>query len=294
MQERKQRSGVQLAYPFEEKRLAKWNPPYIVQPKLDGVRCRAVWNGHSFVLVSSTEEIITSVPHLNHALRNFLSDGSRPTLPELDGELYTHGWSFEQVYSVTARTVNLHDQHEQVQFHLFDYISDQSQLERTLTLRNLDMGFAKQPFVKIVPSLLANDLDELMRIYRTFLADAYEGIIVRHVDAPYQRKRVTTMMKFKPKKSDIYQIVGVVEEHDKHGRPKNSLGALVCRGDDETLFNVGSGFTTEQRQLLWEARSALPGKFVLVEYQHLTPGRGVPRFPIFCKLINDAKELTND
>jgi len=37
--ERRKRAGVQLCYPFEEKRLAKWEPPYIVQPKLDGERC---------------------------------------------------------------------------------------------------------------------------------------------------------------------------------------------------------------------------------------------------------------
>ena len=31
--------GIMKAVPFEEKRLAKWKPPYIVQPKFDGNRC---------------------------------------------------------------------------------------------------------------------------------------------------------------------------------------------------------------------------------------------------------------
>ena len=34
--------GIMKCYPFEEKRLAEWNPPYICQPKYDGVRCRAI------------------------------------------------------------------------------------------------------------------------------------------------------------------------------------------------------------------------------------------------------------
>ena len=38
------RTGIMLCYPFEEKRLNKWNPPYIIQPKLDGERCRAVYD----------------------------------------------------------------------------------------------------------------------------------------------------------------------------------------------------------------------------------------------------------
>ena len=46
------------AYPFEEKRLAKWRPPFIVQPKYDGVRCRAVpiqqpGFGTGYILLSS-------------------------------------------------------------------------------------------------------------------------------------------------------------------------------------------------------------------------------------------------
>ena len=34
--------GIMKASPFEEKRLTKWNPPYIIQPKYDGFRCRAI------------------------------------------------------------------------------------------------------------------------------------------------------------------------------------------------------------------------------------------------------------
>jgi len=68
--ERAKRAGVMLCYPFEEKRLLKWSPPYIVQPKLDGVRCRAVWayELNSYVLLSSTQHQIVSVPHIVAAL----------------------------------------------------------------------------------------------------------------------------------------------------------------------------------------------------------------------------------
>lgn len=300
MFERKKRSGVMLCYPFEEKRLAKWRPPYVCQPKLDGVRCRAVWNDHSkqFMLVSSTEEPISSVPHINWALNNFMSNGVQPMFHELDGELYTHGMTFEDIYSITARTVNLHHDHERIQFHIFDYIptANVAQYERTLNLMNLAATFNRNltgSNLRIVPHYLADDFNQLMDHYKRFLAEGYEGIIVRHVDAPYVRKRATTMMKFKETKSDIYLITGVVEEHDKKGNPKGSLGALVCKGDDETLFKVGSGFTFDDRQQLWKDREELIGKFCLVKYQHLTPGREVPRFPIFCKIIAQPEELTH-
>jgi ATP-dependent DNA ligase len=88
-------------------------------------------------------------------------------------------------------------------------------------------------------------------------------------------------MKFKPRKSDTYEIIGFKEEISLKGEPKGSLGALICWDDMHTRFDVGSGFTRAEREYLWEIRATLPGKRVTVKYQHLTPGRRVPRNPIY-------------
>jgi hypothetical protein len=92
--------GIMKCYPFEEKRLAKWSPPYIVQPKYDGVRCRAIPTQSGYILLSSEENVIFSVPHLNQIF-NALHLNC-----ELDGELYCHGMSFEEIVSITSRTVS--------------------------------------------------------------------------------------------------------------------------------------------------------------------------------------------
>ena len=124
-----------------------------------------------------------------------------------------------------------------------------------------------------------------MRAYDRIIALDYEGIVVRYFDAPYLRKRSTFMMKFKPKKEDTYEIVGWKEEIDKNGNAKNRLGALTCVGTDGTLFSVGTGLTDEDRQILWDTRELLAGKTCRVKYQHITSGRGVPRFPVFVEVL---------
>jgi ATP-dependent DNA ligase len=97
-------------------------------------------------------------------------------------------------------------------------------------------------------------------------------------------------MKFKPKKSDTYRIVGYAQMVDKDGSPKPMLGKLFCQAQDgEETFKVGSGMTDEFRREYWPSEKAeeLVGNLLHVEYQHITPGRGVPRFPVFKKIIKD-------
>ncbi len=270
--------NIQKCYPFEEKRLLTWEPPYIVQPKYDGVRCRAVPIENGYLLLSSEEHIIYSVPHINEALEKDKSLGI-----ELDGELYAHGLGFEEIVSRTSRTVNLHSGYKDIKFHIFDYVSQESQAIRIKSLSDLDL---KDPLIKS-PYWLAWDLEWVMRIYDNLISLGYEGIIVRHYAGPYERKRSTLVMKFKPKKEDEYEIVGVVEEMSIHGSPKGRLGALILDSGDGHTFNVGTGFSEDDRIRLW--KEELVGRVCKIQYQHLTAGKKVPRFPVFVDIL-DKKE----
>ena len=263
------------AYPFEEKRLMKWAPPYILQPKYDGFRCRVVPTETGHLLLSSEENIFFSVPHLNK-----MFDTLNLNL-ELDGELYAHGLNFDEISSIVSRTVNVHPGYNIVEFHCFDVINSAPQTERLLKLETLK-GLHRD--LQIAPFYLCESLDDIMRVYDTLINNGYEGIIVRHINNVYERKRSTLVMKFKPKKDDNYEILGAVEEISINGEYKNSLGSLICSSGDGQTFNVGTGFTQEQRQTLWENKELLPGKVCKIAYQHLTD-RKVPRFPVFAGVI---------
>jgi len=191
------RSGVMLCVPFEEKRLAKWQPPYIVQPKYDGVRCRAISTqtgikDNEYLLLSSEKNIIYSVPHINTILSNL------HLTAELDGELYCHGMSFEQITSITSRTVNLHPEHQKIQFHIFDIINNEPQMQRTILI---DALRGLNPYLPIAPFYLCETLSDIMFAYHKIVDELnYEGIIIRHVNAPYVRKRSTMIMKLSRRK----------------------------------------------------------------------------------------------
>lgn len=285
------RQGIQLCYPFEISRLEKWSPPYIIQPKLDGERCRAVYVNGGYQLFSSEMHVIESVPHINLTLNEWAR--KQPYQPEFDGELYRHGWSFEEVHSVVGRTVNLHQHFELMRFHVFDLPMEAPQCERQIALTKL-MRQWPNDHVKMVPFKVVNTLEEIMEYYRECLDNGFEGIILRHFEAPYVRRRSTFVMKFKPKKEDIYEIIELVEAIDKYGARKNMLGAIRCAGDDRTIFNVGAGqLTHKQRTDYWNDKSYWEGKTIRVGYQNLTETGGVPRFGIAIELIDEVFEKSS-
>lgn len=273
------RKGIMLCYPFEESRLAKWKPPYIVQPKYDGERCRAVPIEGGYLLLSSEENPFFSIPHINNAINKFRSTGF-----EFDGELYCHGMPFERIHSIVSRTKGLHPDYRRISYHLFDIISNDIQMVR---LGNLMMLHNGVEYLEWAPYGIADNLEAVMHFHDKYIKQGYEGIIVRHAEAPYLRRRSIYVMKFKPGREDVYTIKGVQEEIDKSGNPKGRLGALICAGSDGTLFGVGTGFSADDRRILWdEAQSGLlVGKQVRVKYQHLTSGKAVPRFPVFKEII---------
>jgi ATP-dependent DNA ligase len=273
------RTGIMLCYPFEEKRLTKWNHQFLIQPKLDGDRCRAIFDEYGKVkLLSSEENQFNSVPHIVDQLENM---GLKSI--ELDGELYTHGVNHQTIHGAIARTVNLHPEFEQVEYHIFDYVSNDCQIIRSVDLPKI---VTPTDNVKLVETQYGETVEDVMHGLEYYTELGYEGVVLRNINYPYIRKRSTGMMKFKPRKEDIYTVVGFEEEISIHGEPKQSLGALWLSSGEGERFKVGSGsfLTRENREALWIRRNSLLGELARVKYQHLTERR-VPRFPVLVDII---------
>jgi len=265
--------NIMKCYPFSEDRLAKWQPPYIVQPKYDGDRCKAYYNTDAgYLLTSSEDNPFFSVPHINAAL-----DASGVDLT-LDGELYNHKLCIrgghELIHGIVSRSVNLHPEAHKMQYHIFDIEMEGSQLERLVKLEKLrDL---KIPGIVIAPFWICESLDDIKRVYDKLIKEHFEGIIIRNINNVYQYKRSTMLMKFKPKKTDTYKIVGFNEEISKDGIPKNRLGSLMLSSQLNDIFAVSAGLTADEKVMLWKIREILLGKNATVHYQHLT-NKSIPK-----------------
>jgi len=279
MPQPRERSDIMLCYQFEEKRLLKWPKPWIVQPKLEGDRCRAIGGPAGFNLLSSTGLPRVSVPHIVRYLNENWHGGPI----EFDGELYIHGEPHETIRSIVSRTQDIHPKHKRMEYWIYDLINTDTQIDRLRTLHSLFTDSNKT--IKTLEHRECTTLEEVYKLYEMVIKNGFEGIIIRHPNVPYFRKRTTTMMKLKPRMTGYFVCTQVFEELDIHTKaPKGRLGAIEVQNVDGKTFNVGSGFNAGQRELYWDDPSLILGMVIKVQYQSLTEN-GIPKMQSFKEVM---------
>lgn len=278
------RKDIMTPVMFTEKRFNAMPKPVLVQPKIEGDRLRDVMKEGDINLLTSCCNERISVPHIYEELKTTGWDNI-----ELDGELYRHGMRHSEIRSRVSRTKNLHPDRGVIQYHIFDIVdSHKSQLFRIRNLADLFWQGTTFKYLRLVPTLEVSTLEELQKIYDVYLRQGYEGIIIRHPYAKYARRKVSTIIKLKPRVSEYFVITGVEEETDLAGERKGTFGAFNLVTEEGQKFNAGSGPTAYQRVLLWQYRNELVGQKVKIRFQGYTKVRKVPKL-----LSIDKKWLVN-
>lgn len=102
--------------------------------------------------------------------------------------------------------------------------------------------------IALAPIAKVTSLDEIKFLYNKMISKGREGIMIKSPSAPWEPKRVKTMLKLKQELSADLRVVGY---EPGTGKYEGMLGALICKTDDGQInVKVGSGFTDEQRELV--------------------------------------------
>jgi ATP-dependent DNA ligase len=243
--------------------------PCYAQKKLDGVRCLAI-SGKG--LYSRTGK---AFPHMDH-IRAEINSLPKGTI--LDGELYSDTLNFQEIVGLVKKeTLKPADAPKMTQIYLcvYDTVMDGTNEARNAYLTNL---FKTHTFkaLKLLQTDVANNLDDVKRLHAEYVADGYEGLILRNKAGLYKvGHRSADLQKYKEFKDDEYKIVGFKEGD---GIEKGCV-IWICETKDHKTFSVRPRGTHEQRAEAFKTASKAVGKKLTVRFQELTED-GIPRFPV--------------
>jgi len=272
-----------------------------LEPKLDGVRVLAVVQGMNISLFSRNGKEFANFPQIARdimlyraAFQHNLGSGGRFVL---DGEVT--GESFQKLMKQAHRKSDA--QTDGMVYNIFDIVPlddfqrgywNAQQYKRFDILEQARGRLDDQQTTLRIVEGLEVDLDtseghDIMHRYaEDCVAEGYEGIMIKSMDAPYVCKRSDYWMKWKPVISVDLEIVGFEEGT---GRNKNRLGAIICEGEDNgrrICVNVGSGLSDSDRDQYWVARDHLLGHLVEIQADAVTQnqdGTYSLRFPRFLR-----------
>jgi DNA ligase-1 len=286
-----------------------------LEPKLDGVRMLLM------VVYSDSGDITTicfsrngkqfdNFNHIEDQVRdNFIklvrtiknrygSDFTKGFV--MDGEVI--GNSFQELMRQARRKTDV--QASDSVYNVFDIMSIEdfhrgywnAQLEKRIEiLEGMRHVIDNMPNVELLPHIMvdldtAAGHDQLNRYAKDQVNAGFEGIMIKDVGAPYECKRNTSWMKWKP---TITVDLTVVALEEGTGRNEGRLGALVCHGIDdgkEISVNVGSGFSDSDRNDYWDNTEEIIGRTAEVMCDVITQnqdGTYSLRFPRFIRFRDD-------
>jgi len=269
-----------------------------IECKLDGVRVLALCSKNRVTLYSRNGKQFENFPDIEAQLDRIKHRISLETKGPfvLDGEIV--GESFQALMKQAQRKDNIKTQ--DMNYYIFDVIPladfergfwNAQQHKRTLMLEINQAEIEAESNLRIMPGMnvdldTAEGHDVMQRFAEDAVTQGFEGIMIKSVDAPYECKRSSFWMKWKPVMTVDLNIVGFEEGT---GRNLGRLGAIICEGTDndrDIRVNVGSGLSDENRDEYWHSRDDLVGRVIEVAADAVTQnqdGTYSLRFPRFVR-----------
>jgi len=271
----------------------------IIENKYDGVRCLAVVNKNKVTYYTRNGKEINPkvIPDEVHNILN---------VPELqglvfDGELMST--TFQELMHLLHKKYEI--EVKDIYYAIFDVIpfdefikgeSTKTLIERKLQLTELTRELPDFFWAEQIQLIDYNEVNlkqedgegQAAKSLHYYTTEAvkyqFEGIIVKDKNSLWRATRSNDWLKIKPFVEKSLAVIDIVEGT---GKNEGRLGNLVCEGIDTGQLintNVGSGFTDEQRQEIWDNKDKYMGLIAEVRGDCVTEmidGKHSIRFPRF-------------
>lgn len=262
--------------------------PYLLSPKIDGVR-GVIDKG-----VKSRSMKLLPNKHLQEKFGQDCLNG-------LDGEFVYGDSTDPDCFRKTSSIIMSHEKPiDAISFLIFDYVYG-TENYRTRSEKYKNVGFMVDS-IRVVPQNMVHSMEDILLLEKMYLAEGYEGIILRNPDSTYKYGRSTMkegkLLKLKRFLDSEAIILGMEELLHNNNEVKinelglssraslkenkakaGTMGALIVKDINTGVkFNIGTGFSAEERYGMWATCPI--GK--IVKYKYLPIGvKDRPRHPVF-------------
>jgi len=295
--------GIDLVKPMladkfskEVKCLKYFGDEIYVQPKLDGIRCLALYKEGNVVLYSRQlkqfpwfsnirNELLIFFEMLEDFKENIIFDGELITdkVVNSKGEITSDsGDIFSGLLSSTniMRNKSNKELEDIMEYHIFDIIYPENQKERFRLLKSFFALLENSSVSKIkkVPTTKIKDFEEIDSLLDFYIAEKYEGLIIRDSALKYESgRRSLKLRKYKLDEELEVEIQGISLK--EKADPKTFV--WICSIPGKENFKVTPTGTHEDRISIYNDFLENPdnyvGKLLTIRYQNLT-NHGIPRF----------------
>lgn len=251
-----------------------------VQPKFDG---------HRVIIRPNMVQTRGGDPMhaLGHVQKVFAPIFERKIWLKPDGEAYNHLFKhkFEDLSSMLTKKKltpeEIEEARQHVQFYFFDLMqADETDLEMPFFDRYMKMLELmteldnSEGYVRLSPTHIVSSFEEIATYEQQYLADGYEGLVIK-LNKPYERRENSLyQVKFKPTKDDEFLIIDIIE-----GKGKMAGAAIfVCQTSDGVRFEAVPKCPMPKRREIFVNRLEYIGRQLTVTHGGFT-NAGSLRWP---------------
>lgn len=284
--------------------------PLLASPKLDGVRAIVI---DGVVMSRALKPIPNKLVQARFGHHKYNG---------LDGELIVGDITDKDVYRKTVSGVMSEEGRPIVFFYIFDRVSNRTPDDANRFKTRLCSAGEKAVglYCMVLSHIMIHKEEELVKLEEKWLAEGYEGVMLRDPAGLYKfgrsTKREGGLLKLKRFEDSEAEVLGVVElmhndnpkklnelgkqqrsSHKANKRGGGKMGALHVRDLKTGVeFDIGTGFTDSDRSRIWD-QHCMAGVYTqggepkwrvhpvvgqILKYKYFPTGsKDKPRFPVF-------------
>ncbi|KOC56879.1 ATP-dependent DNA ligase (plasmid) [Clostridium botulinum] len=271
------------------------NGEFIVTTKLDGGRAVIIKENGNVKFFTRQGQPIEDMVEIQEEVK------SLPDNMVYDGELLLRNdkkLASKDLYRATMKETRKDGIKKNLIFNCFDiipindFINGKCKtpcIERKNQLHDLLSNLNLEHIIEVPMLYIGTDKNEIIRLLDEARSKDKEGVMVNLSNAPYECKRSKNLLKVKIMQSADLKIIGFEKGE---GKLSNTLGKILVDYKGNQV-GVGSGFSDQDREYIWNNQNDLLGKIVEVQYFEETQNQngGISlRFPVFKGIRIDKTE----